>query len=506
MADTTMDSAGFGDESSEPIRVDYDKTYTVFSKMKGYRSAEKARHGTGESVDVPAGEYYLIEDLADAVHLIDKPLTTDFWINAFKNQMPEPKTVDLVAVLRGYAEPYDASIQNDAGYSQIGPGTVYIFSNSTAYSNVANVAEKRGQYGVWVDLSKNVSPPDPDKYEVFKDMAAYITPEDAYGKTDNCFTIEAGTYFILWYTDDEQLAYLSYLTAPMGPGFYIRVADNTQQYSEVKIKVHLPLNGYHSVEDAMRDEGSDCMKFEAGEYYALAFYENNRVAYISDNPMGPGHYVNLVANEGNLELDTGDGTEGTDPSPSNTGTVSGIDNKPKKKGSLTHKSPEVAYSPGEYVCPPCYVKNLVTGTTIEFRQGMPEGLSDSASASFEPAEIRGRSNQLQGYSSTESRTISFSYEFHEELEPEGLLTLVARIKALEYPGYASVVEPPKCYLRLGNAVRGTFICNSADVSYPENGGTRDDYFLKADVSFSFIETSDFARSAAEIEDGGGMLE
>lgn len=428
-----------------------------------------------------------------------------WWIDW--NENVEPPKFKVEHGYRGYDYYHDAEVKNDTGWTLIPPGEYYVYGyfGGNPDSNLVNITPTAGEVGKWInrDLGDNQ---EPEKIEIYEDINAYINVDNAYqGKGG--FTLPKGTYYCLFYSDDEKLAYVSYLNLPMGPGQWIVVADNKKTVKYDKIKVNLPMEAYKTVKGALDQNKDEAMKIPAGTYYVISEHENGKVIRIAKapDPNEEEKYLNQEVNEKNLEKDNTDGSSTKNPEAANTGTTTGIDNKPKKKGSLTGKDPETVFLAGGYDTAPAFIKNLVTGTTIELRMGLPDSISDSASANFDPASVRGRSNQIQGYDYTDGRQVSFDYTFHEELEPEGLLTTLARIKALEYPGYASVVEPPKCYLRLGNAVRGTFICTDASVSYRDDAGTRDEYYLAAEVSFSFIEANDFARSAAEIEDGGGML-
>lgn len=485
--------------------------YKLLCAVKGYENFFDAEQGNDKYETLPAGDYYVFGRAAGDPNLINvtrTPGVVGMWIHGSDNVSRE--TYEVKVLMRAYKSYHDCEVYNDSGYTDLNPGTYYVFGKSAGRPELYNLTELPGVVGKWVDTTKNEIK-EPDKCHVYEDTTAWILTEYAYANdVKRGFSISAGDYYILFYSEDKELAYISYLTQPMGPGIWVRseVLKKSQEHPH-KIKVNLPMEGYRSVEDAVRNNPESAeVKVEAGEYYCLKEYNGGDIALVSKQPKGAAaHFINVAANEGNADMDNSDGTgKDQDADPSNTGTTSGIDNKPKKSGSLTGKDPSKTYSAGTYECPPCFVKNLVTGTTIEFRSGMPTDLSDSANANFDPAEIRGRSNQIHGYNNTEARTVSFSYTFLEDIEPEGLLTIIARIKALEYPGYASVVEPPKCYLRLGDAVRGTFICTSAPVSYGETSGSRDGYYLSADVSFEFTEANDYARSAAEVEDGGGMIE
>ena len=511
----TAGRQGWWIDTNKNVEPEKIKLLTTLSGYENYSDAAKAflsdhSHGPYNGARLDPGDYYLFGRSAGSPNLANiskTPGRTGYWIDTSQNIEPEKFKVEHgYKGYKGYQEAIDKS---DSGWTLIPPGDYYVFGYFGGNKNgdVLNITRTPGQEWLWINKSQG----DSDKNAIITlldDTDAYTQVENAYSKK-NAIKLPAGKYYHLFDSEDGNLAYISYLHMPMGPGYWVPLADLEDTSTRLdKITINLPIPAYESVKLALEnDESKAKTKLNAGEYYVLSMHENGKVARVTTNPKETeGLYINLDENDDNGNADVSDGTGKKDPDPSNTGTTSGIDNKPKKSGSLTGKDASTVTIAGGYELTPCFIKNLITGTTIELRYGLPEGLSDSASASFEGANIRGRSNQIQGYSDTEARNISFEYTFHEELEPEGLLTTIARIKALEYPGYASVVEPPKCYLRLGNVVRGTFICTSADVSFRDDAGVRDDFYLGADVSFSFTETNDFARSAAEIEDGHGMIE
>ena len=495
------------------------KKVQILTTVKGYKDySDAAKAFSSDHFEGPytyqllnPGEYYLYGTSAGISNLWNISKTAgkpEYWINSNENTEPEKFVVN--EGYKGYSESADAQNKKETGWVLVPPGTYYVFGylGGNRNGDVLNITRTAGQEWIWINKSQGDSSAN-SKITLLSDTDAYSSVTNAIARK-NSYKVPKGEYYHLLDTEDGNIAYISYLSMPMGPGFYIVLDDKgtVQSYRLDKITINLPMPAYDSVKEALKNDESEAIsKVNAGEYYVLSEHESGKVAKITTNPkVTDGVFINTGKNDDNADKDITDGTGKKDPEPSNTGTTSGIDNKPKKSGSLTGKDADLVTVAGEYELPPCFIKNLITGTTIELRSGMPQGVSDSATANFEPANIRGRSNQIQGYSDTEGRTIAFEYTFLEEYEPDGLLTTIARIKALEYPGYSSVVEPPKCYLRLGNAVRGTFICTSADVSYREDAGVRDDYFLGADVSFNFVESNDFARSAAEIEDGGGMIE
>ena len=159
---------------------------------------------------------------------------------------------------------------------------------------------------------------------------------------------------------------------------------------------------------------------------------------------------------------------------------------------------------------PCYVINILTGKRIQFKL-IPDDLSESLSASFEPQSIRGRSAPFLSYENTGSRTVSFSVTLHEEYCDGGILDTVNKLKALVYPTYVgSIVAAPKCYVRFGNMIGMKAIIESVGVSWEKpilrdaNGKS---FFAKAEVSLDFTELIDYTvPNAFDIEKSGGFRE
>ena len=411
-----------------------------------------------------------------------------------------PKITIIIAAL-AYTTEDDARNHVSTNF-RIPPGEYYVVRKSSD-SKVFYVTSNLDEPGYYINMSDKDTPEGtPEKINIPNAIMAYGSEENAK-KYVNGFRIDPGDYYVLYWNDDKSVAYVS--TNPLGPGNYISMGPNNKPIGVVeKYTVYLPLRGYHSSEDALKQSNDGSCTIKAGEYYCLYTTDDGKVSYISNNQMGPGHYVLNIENTSNENKNTSDQEDDTNVDPSNTNTTSGNYDSPTNKGPLVERDSSKQYSPGYRVEVDCFVKNLVTGTVVNF-DNMPNDLSDSYAANFEPAAIRGRSTAIQGYDNTEPRTVSFSTTISEDLTEEGVLTKVARLRALEYPGYTSVVEPPRCYLKLGNAVRGIFICTSVDVNYPDNAPVRDNYYLIAEVSMSFTETNDYARSASEIEEGAGLI-
>lgn len=146
----------------------------------------------------------------------------------------------------------------------------------------------------------------------------------------------------------------------------------------------------------------------------------------------------------------------------------------------------------------CYVRNNLTGKNIEFEL-IPEEISESLAAAFDPQEIRGRSNPIQGYNNSGPRSVEFTVTLHDDYCKDGILNVVNSLKALEYPLYNSYVVPPNCYVRIGKMIRMQAICTGVNVTWKKP--YRQGYFINADVSLSFSEVRSNPQDASEVEGG-----
>lgn len=146
----------------------------------------------------------------------------------------------------------------------------------------------------------------------------------------------------------------------------------------------------------------------------------------------------------------------------------------------------------------CYIKNFVTGSTIEFEL-IPEEITDNYSATFDQQDIRGRSNPIQGYNSSGPRTISYTIQLHDDYCKTGILDTVNKLRALTYPEYGGVIIPPKCYVRFGNMIGTKAITTSVGVTWKKP--YRDGIFINADVTLEFTEVLENPKSASQIEGG-----
>lgn len=147
------------------------------------------------------------------------------------------------------------------------------------------------------------------------------------------------------------------------------------------------------------------------------------------------------------------------------------------------------------------IVNLTTGKVIEMTH-IPEELEDSNSASFSEVNIQGRSAPVLGYDGSGPRMIRFTLQLHDDYCPQGIKQEVQNLKALTYPKYSgSRIEPPRCYVRIGNFLRMTGVCDDVSVNWKKP--YRDGVFVYADVSLSFKAALEMPLSANDVQWGEG---
>ena len=282
-------------------------------------------------------------------------------------------------------------------------------------------------------------------------------------------------------------------------------SEEEQPLDEDQYRVYLPMDGYYTSQDAIdrTDRYNRKMVVQAGVWYIFNTVKDasgNVIAIALSKRRGEnygGGWINVADNEANAGKNNTTALSDEDVDPPKTDTTSGYYSE-VQTADFAKVSGAVALQ-----MPPnttCYIINLVTGTRIHFH--LPESVSDSISANFDPIDIRGRTNALQGFNTTGPRTLSFDFDLHRDFCEYGVVTTAAQLKALCYPGYTGYIDAPKAYIHLGNAIRGLFIVNDVSVTY--NVPYMDDMYMTAQVSMSITEAGDTVYSAAQIEEGYGM--
>lgn len=147
----------------------------------------------------------------------------------------------------------------------------------------------------------------------------------------------------------------------------------------------------------------------------------------------------------------------------------------------------------------CYVINRLTGTKIVFGIS-PDEVTESNSAQFDDADIRGRSSPFKQYSQTGPRSVSFTIQLYADYCPMGIVQTVNAVKALVYPRYTDVIEAPHAYFKIGKFMALDGVVNSVSVSWRKP--FRDGYYLFADVSIDMDEVRSVAQSVEEVESNG----
>lgn len=137
----------------------------------------------------------------------------------------------------------------------------------------------------------------------------------------------------------------------------------------------------------------------------------------------------------------------------------------------------------------------------------PESVEDTYSANFDSKSLQGRSSPVFGYSNGGPREVSFSITVREDYVEgeEDIIDVINKFKSIEYPEYTNdEVVPPKVYVKIGDFINFTGICNNVGVTWerPYGRTSRDrTSFLQAEVSLSFnevIEQGGDAKSASDI--------
>lgn len=136
-------------------------------------------------------------------------------------------------------------------------------------------------------------------------------------------------------------------------------------------------------------------------------------------------------------------------------------------------------------------------------EGLPDSVSHSISASFESTDVPGNTNTYFGYGGTESPSISFSIQIHDDYCPKGIIKTVAFYESLAYPAFQGRIVSPNCRVILGNFLRFDAICESVSVEW--SPPVRDGIYLNANVSFSFRRIFRSSPQYSDILAGGFTL-
>lgn len=152
-----------------------------------------------------------------------------------------------------------------------------------------------------------------------------------------------------------------------------------------------------------------------------------------------------------------------------------------------------------------YLVDLIDRSKLIFEY-IPTEISDSKSASYDDVAIVGRSEPFVGYSSSESRTITFDIEFivskfqndatsSAETAYDQLMEKVRWCRSLAYPDYhtQSFVTPPHpCLLKVGKLLSVRVIVESVEVTY--KGPWNEDllpYSVSVSMPFRVVNTTPF---------------
>lgn len=149
---------------------------------------------------------------------------------------------------------------------------------------------------------------------------------------------------------------------------------------------------------------------------------------------------------------------------------------------------------------PCYIQNLLTGTTIRI-PSMIEDISWSKGNNYDEIETKGRSASYLGYSNSSSKTMEFSFIVNIDILQkinEDIDSYSNKLEALAYPRYGSYTVPPKAFFRCGSIKLEGVVTEVSVVAKPP---IIDEKYSILEVSISMTETYDEGMSATTIEAG-----
>lgn len=146
------------------------------------------------------------------------------------------------------------------------------------------------------------------------------------------------------------------------------------------------------------------------------------------------------------------------------------------------------------------IVNLTNGHVINLTH-VPEEIEDANSASFSETNILGRSAPVLGYDGSGPRNVTFTLQLHDDYCPQGIKKAVHELKSLTYPKYGNYIQAPRCYVRIGDFLRITGVCEDVSVGWKKP--YRDGVFVYADVSLSFKAALEVPFSVDEVLGGEG---
>lgn len=257
-------------------------------------------------------------------------------------------------------------------------------------------------------------------------------------------------------------------------GSVMKVPSDESQ-SSVKYKISEPTDGYYTSDDA-KNKVSKVSTVMAGSYYV--YNEYNGMVNVTTQVGVPGTWINPTVDTSSVKGDAVVPATGGVPA------------------SPTYADKAIAWAVDGIEC---YVKNMITGSTVSFY--LPEEFNDEFSAQFDDAEVRGRTSPMRGYSGSGPRQLNFTATIHADYCVGGLMTTIDKLKALTFPKYGSNIEPPSCYIRIGNIVSAKTTVNSIGIAYQKP--YRNGEFVMAEVSFDMTEVVDESYDAVDIENGLG---
>lgn len=148
---------------------------------------------------------------------------------------------------------------------------------------------------------------------------------------------------------------------------------------------------------------------------------------------------------------------------------------------------------------------------------MPQSVSENLSLSTYDQAIVARWAPIISYTSTNARTISFTFGITDDYMPYyesqkrayTIQEYINALKSLEYPRYvsnsktnSSEVVPPQCILKLAN-IKAKGIVTSVSVNWngPLSNAIAGGTYSRADISIQFKEISNAVKGAIDIKNG-----
>lgn len=150
-----------------------------------------------------------------------------------------------------------------------------------------------------------------------------------------------------------------------------------------------------------------------------------------------------------------------------------------------------------------WIKDLETGTIMR-THAMPETYSDSKSPTWSNTNIIGRSSPIKGYSHSESRKITFVFNFHSSVEqddpttPQDVYEACQFLISLAYPDYDGGIKPPHAVLISLGPLTMRGVVSNVQATYKGPWDINTGHPYNASVSVTVDEADYIPKSYSEI--------